>query len=124
MGAESGTEVIEYSIAVAIWVIATITFGIGEAYYFYHLNESGKRFGRRYDHIYLTLLRLFVLMPLAYITFDVWFIAFALLCFPFIHDGMYYETYNKCDIKMAKSLLNGEITQLSQTKGMLIYQII
>ena len=51
MGAESGTEVIEYSIAVAIWVIATITFGIGEAYYFYHLNESGKRFGRRYDHI-------------------------------------------------------------------------
>jgi len=95
MGAESGTEVIEYSIAVAIWVIATITFGIGEAYYFYHLNESGKRFGRRYDHIYLTLLRLFVLMPLAYITFDVWFIAFALLCFPFIHDGMYYETYNK-----------------------------
>lgn len=27
-------------------------------------------------------------------------------------------------VKMAKSLLNGEITQLSQTKGMLIYQII
>ena len=95
MGAESGTEVIEYSIAVAIWVIATITFGIGEAYYFYHLNESGKRFGRKYDHIYLTFIRALVFLPLAYITFDLYFMVFCILIFPFIHDGMYYSTYNR-----------------------------
>ena len=95
MGAESGTEIIEFSLSDALWLNAAVTFGMGEAYYFYHLNESGKRFGRKYDHLYLTFLRALVLIPLAYITFDLCFVAFALLCFPFLHDGMYYETYNK-----------------------------
>lgn len=95
MGAESGTEVIEFSLSVVLWFIAAVTFGMGEAYYFYHLNENGKRFGRKYDHIYLTVMRALVWLPLAYITFDLYFVLFSVLCFPFLHDGMYYETYNK-----------------------------
>ena len=39
------------------------------------------------------------------------------------NGGQPYNNKAFC-VKMAKSLLNGEITQLSQTKGMLIYQII
>lgn len=84
------------------WIVTSLLFGIGEAYYAFHLNQAKDKRGRKSDHAYANLLRLLVAMPLlAWMnSLEMTFVTIALmgaymvLSFPYIHDGILYQTTN------------------------------
>lgn len=77
-------------------------YGISEGFYFYHMNQSADKRGRKYDHIFMTILRTLTVIPIVtlsyYLTENIVIPLFVLFycigIFPFLHDGFYFHTRN------------------------------
>ena len=90
-------------IVIILWALSSCLYGIGEGYYFYHLNQAQDRRGKKYDHLFLSVVRGVLslsLLCVVWLSSNSWVITTLILIyfmsiFPFLHDGFYYITRNK-----------------------------
>lgn len=90
-------------VVIILWALSSCLYGIGEGYYFYHLNQAQDRRGKKYDHLFLSVVRGVLslsLLCVVWLSSNSWVITTLMLIyfmsiFPFLHDGFYYITRNK-----------------------------
>ena len=90
-------------VVIILWALSSCLYGIGEGYYFYHLNQAQDRRGKKYDHLFLSVVRGVLslsLLCVVWLSSNSWVITTLILIyfmsiFPFLHDGFYYITRNK-----------------------------
>jgi len=90
-------------VVILLWALSSCLYGIGEGYYFYHLNQAQDRRGKKYDHLFLSVVRGVLslsLLCVVWLSSNSWVITTLILIyfmsiFPFLHDGFYYITRNK-----------------------------
>lgn len=78
--------------SIICFFLFSATSGFAEAYFW----ASHPKVNQSWSHITLTILRLFVLIPV-FIHDGFWATGSCVLMFPFLHDGMYYVTRNRID---------------------------
>ena len=90
-------------VVIILWALSSCLYGIGEGYYFYHLNQAQDRRGKKYDHLFLSVVRGVLslsLLCVVWLSSNSWVITTLILIyfmsiFPSLHDVFYYIARNK-----------------------------